>query len=238
MDPTRLTSLLTDALSSIVSIGTSFFFLITILLFMSFDANRYPALLATARNTHPRMIDSLAAFAHGTRVYLVVSTIFGLIVAVIDGIALYLLDVPAPAAWAVLAFVTNYVPNIGFVIGLIPPAALALLDGGPSKMLAVIAAYSVINFIIQSVIQPKFVGDAVGLTGTITIVSLVFWAVVLGPLGALLAIPLSLLVRAVLVDSDERADWIRPLLSGYPTPDPPVPATDSTEANTAETPRE
>jgi predicted PurR-regulated permease PerM len=114
----------------------------------------------------------------------------------------------------VLAFVTNYIPNIGFVIGLIPPALLALLDGGWSEMLLVIAAYSIINFIIQSLIQPKFVADAVGISPTLTIISLFFWAYVLGALGALLAIPLSLLMKALLVDSDRGAAWLRPLIGG------------------------
>ena len=56
-------------------------------------------------------------------------------------------------------------------------------------MLAVIALYSVINVVIQSIIQPKFQADALGLTTTLTFLSLVFWAWVLGPLGALLALP-------------------------------------------------
>jgi predicted PurR-regulated permease PerM len=83
-------------------------------------------------------------------------------------------------------------------------------------MVAVIVAYCVINFILQSVIQPKFVGDAVGLSTSITFLSLVFWAFVLGPLGALLAVPLTLLVKAVLVDADPRNAWLAPLLSSKP----------------------
>jgi len=124
------------------------------------------------------------------------------------------LGIPVPILWGLLAFITNYIPNVGFVIGLVPPAILALLEGGPVLMLVVIAAYSVINFVIQSVIQPKFVGDAVGLSATITFLSLVFWAWVLGPLGALLAIPLSLLAKALLIDIDPSTTWVRPLLSG------------------------
>jgi AI-2 transport protein TqsA len=105
---------------------------------------------------------------------------------------LWVLAIPAAITWGLLAFITNYIPNIGFVIGLIPPAILALLEGGPARMLLVIALYCVVNFVIQSVIQPKFVGDSVGLSGTVTMFSLVFWATVLGALGALLAIPLTL----------------------------------------------
>ena len=110
-----------------------------------------------------------------------VSAGFGFIVAVIDGLALQLMGVPGAFVWAVLAFVTNFIPNIGFIIGVIPPALIALLEGGPGLMIAVIATYSVINFLIQSVIQPRVVGDAVGLTALLTFISLVFWTWVIGP---------------------------------------------------------
>ena len=100
----------------------------------------------------------MTSFAHGTRSYLGVSAVFGLIVAVIDTALLWALGVPAAFVWGVLAFVTNFIPNIGFVIGLVPPALIALLEGGPGLMLAVIVIYSLVNVVIQSVIQPRFVG--------------------------------------------------------------------------------
>jgi len=124
------------------------------------------------------------------------------------------LGIPAALTWGLLSFVTNFVPNIGFLVGLVPPALLALLDGGVSKMLIVIAAYVLINFVVQSLIQPKVVGDALGLTATISFLSLIFWAFVLGPLGAILALPMTLLVKAIFVDADPANAWIQPLLSG------------------------
>ena len=81
-------------------------------------------------------------------------------------------------------------------------------------MLAVVVVYSAINVVIQSVIQPKVVGDAVGLSPSITFLSLAFWAFTLGAVGALMAVPLSLLAKALLVDADPRAAWITPLLAG------------------------
>ena len=84
---------------------------------------------------------------------------FGLIVAVIDTAVLWAMGIPAAVLWGLLAFVTNYIPNIGFIIGLVPVAVLALLEGGVGLMLAVIAVYSVINLVIQSIIQPRVVGD-------------------------------------------------------------------------------
>ena len=77
------------------------------------------------------MVEALTAFSTGTRTYFVVSTIFGFIVAVLDTIALGFLGIPVPLLWGLLAFITNYIPNIGFVIGLLPPAILGLLEGGP-----------------------------------------------------------------------------------------------------------
>jgi predicted PurR-regulated permease PerM len=115
-----------------------------------------------------------------------------------------------------LAFITNYIPNVGFVVGLVPPAILALLEGGPWLMLLVIAVYSVLNFLIQSVIQPKYVGESVGLSGSLTFLSLVFWGWTLGALGALLAVPLSLLAKSMLVDADPESRWLSNLLSGGP----------------------
>jgi predicted PurR-regulated permease PerM len=143
-----------------------------------------------------------------------VSAGFGFIVAVLDGVALAIMGVPGAFVWAVLAFVTNFIPNIGFIIGVIPPAIIALLDGGPGLMIAVIVTYSVINFLIQSVIQPRIVGDAVGLTPTFTFMSLVFWTWLIGPLGALLAVPLTLLARALLIEANPRLRWALPLRKG------------------------
>jgi hypothetical protein len=74
----------------------------------------------------------------------------------------------------------------------------------------VIIVYGVINGGVQSIIQPKAVGSAVSLNQTITFFSVLFWAVVIGPIGAILAIPLTLLARTFLVDSDPDAAWVRP----------------------------
>ena len=118
--------------------------------------------------------------------------------------------------WAMLAFITNFIPNIGFVIGLVPPALLALLTGGWPLALAVVVVYCVLNLVIQSLIQPRFIGNSVGLSATVTFVALLFWAWVLGPLGALLAIPVTLLVKALLVDSIPAPGGLTPSCAAPP----------------------
>jgi AI-2 transport protein TqsA len=157
-----------------------------------------------------------------TRRYIVVSTIFGLIVAVLDTIALMWLGVPVAVLWGLLSFITNYIPNIGFVIGVVPPAVIGLLEGGPRLMISVLVAYSLLNVVIQSIIQPKIVGDVVGLSATLTMISLVFWAYTLGAVGALLAVPLTLFAKALLVDADPGSRWLRPLLSGQQATSAPM----------------
>lgn len=223
----QLGSFVGALLAELMGLVSNLFFILALVLFMTMDGGSFPRQLERARRARPALVDAVSDFARGTRRYLAVSTVFGLIVAVFDTIALALLGVPAPFLWGLLAFITNYIPNIGFVIGLIPPAILALLEGGPGLMLAVIAIYCVLNVIIQSVIQPKVVGDAVGLSTTLSFISLVFWAWVIGPLGALLAIPLTLFAKALLVDVDPATRWMRPLISNKDDPaespaDPPA----------------
>ena len=217
LDGSQVLGVATEIFGAVLGLVSNLFFILTVALFMGFDTAATQRVFDQVRTARPQLVDALASFARGTRTYMGVSAGFGCIVAVIDGVVLYLLGVPGAFVWAVLAFVTNFIPNIGFVIGVIPPALIALLEGGPGLMLTVIALYCVINLVIQSVIQPRYVGDAVGLTPTITMLSLVFWAWVLGPLGALLAVPLSILMRALLIEADPDARWALAIVSGRPT---------------------
>jgi len=220
LDVGKLVGALESALSGLLGIFSSLFFILALLLFMAVDGMTIGTKLDVIAAQRPEIAYAIESFAVGTRKYLVVSTVFGLIVAVLDGGALWLMGVPLPVLWGLLSFITNYIPNIGFVIGLVPPALLALLDSGPALMIWVIVLYSVINFVIQSIIQPKFVGDAVGLSVTVTFVSLVFWTWVIGALGALLAVPLTLLVKALLLDIDPTTRWMNTLISDKAPTDP------------------
>ena len=193
-----------------ISGGLSLILLIVALvIFLAFDASSMPERLAVIGETRPHIAEGLINFAGRVRKYWIVTTLFGLIVAVIIGVPLYI-------TWGVLAFVTNYIPNIGFILGLIPPALIALLDGGVGSAIAVIAVYTAINVIVQTIIQPRFTGDAVGISATVAFASLIFWAYVLGPLGALLAIPATLFMKSVLLDNSVPASWVNALVTSSP----------------------
>ena len=217
-DVGKLADIVGGVLGGLVGVLSDLFFIVTLLLFLAVDGAWFPRRLGETASERGPLVSALSSFAAGTRSYLVVSTVFGLIVAVIDTGVLWVMGIPAPLLWGLLAFITNYIPNIGFIIGLIPVAVLGLLEGGVGLMLGVIAVYCLVNVVIQSVIQPKVVGDAVGLSATLTFLSLVFWAWVLGAVGALLAIPLSLLVKALLVDIDPSFRWLNPLIGDTTRP--------------------
>ncbi|WP_431309466.1 AI-2E family transporter [Gordonia sesuvii] len=222
IDPGKALSYVSAVLESTLSVASALILVLTLLLFMAADALSFDRRISVLNGMRPDIAAAFRSFAQGTRSYLLVSTIFGLIVAVFDSVALWIIGIPLPILWGLLSFITNYIPNVGFVIGLVPPALLALLDGGWGQMLVVIAVYSVINVVIQSVIQPKFVGDAVGLSTTLTFLSLVFWAWVIGPLGAILAVPLTLMSKALLIDIDPSTRWADVLLSSSaPSEDKP-----------------
>jgi predicted PurR-regulated permease PerM len=213
----KVAELAATILAGVAATFSNLLFLLFVIAFMALDAAGFASRVARARRQHPE-VGALDTFVTGSRRYLAVATVFGLIVAAVDVGFLWLAGVPLALLWGLLAFITNYIPNVGFVIGLIPPALLALLEGGPQLMILVIVVYSVINFVIQSIIQPKFVSDAVNISLTVTFLSLVFWTFVIGPIGAILAVPLTLLVKSLLFDVDPITRWMSSLLEGGPAP--------------------
>jgi predicted PurR-regulated permease PerM len=212
----QVVGLATGLLASLTDAASTLILLLSALVFMAIESSGFARRVTMIAAERPHLPVAFALFARGTRSYLLVSTVFGAIVAVGDTIALVWLAVPAAPLWGLLAFLTNYVPNIGFVLGVVPPALLGLLAGGWGDLIAIVIVYSVLNFVVQTLIQPRFVGDSVGLSMTVTFIALLFWGWVLGALGALLAIPLTLLVKAMLVDVDPRGHWLDALLREEP----------------------
>lgn len=205
-------------LGQLAGVTSAVLLILSVLLFMAIDSTSMPERMQSVARTRPHIVLALTQFGRGTRRFLGVSTVFGLIVAVLDVAVLWALNVPLALLFGLVSLIANYVPNIGFLLALIPPALLALLEGGPGLMISVIVSFLVINTVLQTIIQPRFVGDAVGLSVTITFLALVFWGWVIGPLGALLAIPLTLLVKALLIDANPNTRWLNALVSDQTGP--------------------
>jgi AI-2 transport protein TqsA len=213
IDPSSVIGVAQTLLTGIGGATTLTLLLLLGLVFLAMDGQKLPARVATIADERADVVNALSDFAHHVRRYWAVSTVFGLLLAFLDVVTLLVLDVPLAFTFGLLAFIANYVPNIGFLLALVPPAVLAYLDGGTTTFLAVVVAYIAINVVTQSLLLPKFAGDAVGLNTTVTFLSLAFWAVVMGPLGLLLAVPLTLFVKAIFVDRVPRARWLNAFLS-------------------------
>ncbi len=216
ISPSNVLGVVRGLVSNLSSAGSLILVVLVILVFMVMDLPSMAERMKLTNRLHPAFTGNLETFVAGIRRYWLVTTIFGVIVAVLDGLALVVLGVSLPIVWAVLSLITNYIPNIGFVIGLIPPALLALVEQGPVTALLVVLIYSVLNFILQSIVQPKFTGDAVGITPTVSFISLLLWAAVFGPLGALIALPFTLMIKAMLIDNDPKTRWINAMIAANP----------------------
>ncbi|RXF85641.1 AI-2E family transporter [Curtobacterium flaccumfaciens pv. flaccumfaciens] len=222
LDPGKVVGAVSGVVGSVFSLGVGLLVVLALIVFMTLDAGYGRLIADRVRPGRPQLVDALASFTASVRKYMVVTAVLGAAVAALDALALVVLQVPGAALWGLLAFITGFIPNIGYWIGIIPPVVLALLANGWGSAVAVIIIYAVINGVIQSGLQPHIVGSAVSLNQTIAFLSVVFWSAVLGPLGAVLAIPLTLLVRALLVDANPDARWIRPALGDVAGLSPPT----------------
>jgi AI-2 transport protein TqsA len=212
IDPSKIAGLVTDTLGNVVGITGALVIVLTMMILMAADAVYAHTVLGQLSEHKPDLVVALGRYAHDVRRYMVVTTVLGIAQGALNAIALYILQVPAALLWGLLAFLCSFIPNIGYFFALIPPLFFGFLVGGWPTAIAVVVIYGIINAVVQSVVQPRVVGQAVSLSQTITFFSVLFWALIIGPVGAILAIPLTLLAKAVLIDADPGAQWWRPAL--------------------------
>ncbi|MGP4032755.1 AI-2E family transporter [Pseudarthrobacter sp. 1C304] len=209
--PGRLISFLAGLLGNITSLIGSLVVILTMLILMAVDGSRMPAVLTHLNYHRPHLVTAYNDFGRNVRRYMVATTVLGVAQGLFNWILLVILQVPGALLWGLLSFICSFIPNIGYFIAIVPPLFFGFLTGGWPTVLAIIVIYGGINTIIQSIIQPRYVGNAVALSETITFASVLFWAVLLGPAGAILAVPLTLLTRTILLDSNPDVAWWRPL---------------------------
>lgn len=188
------------------------FFLVLLMAFMMLEAVRYPQKLRDALATSSTGVEQFNRFSEHIREYVVINSIFGLIAATINTALLLMLGIDYAILWGVLSFLLSFVPNIGFAIALVPPALLGLVEFGFARAGMVVAGYTLINFLVDNVFKPRFVGETLDLSALVVVLSLLFWGWLLGPIGALIAIPLSIAAK-FLFEGFEESRWIAHLMS-------------------------
>ena len=154
----------------------------------------------------------LESFTRDMRSFVQATTILGLVNGVAVGVYLWLLGVHFAALWAVFAFFMTFIPTLGLFIAVLPPALLALIDSGWKTALLVLVGFVVIWAVTGTLRSGRFVGARLNLSPLVILLSIILWGWVLGIMGGLLAVPMTLLVRRLLVEAYDESRWITDLL--------------------------
>jgi len=158
-----------------------------------------------------------ARVARDVRQYLVITALTGLGFAVVVYVLMLAVGTDLALVWAVLAFIMNYVPNVGIILSVVPPVILTLLELGWQRALVVLTGFLVVNFVVDNLLKPRFMQSGLDVPPLVGLLSLVVWAYLLGPTGAILALPLTIAVRRVLQESDVEVPGLGAEASASPT---------------------
>ncbi|TQM44888.1 AI-2E family transporter [Pseudonocardia cypriaca] len=205
IDPRNIVATVAGALGGVAALTGALVIVLTMMILMAADSAYARVIFGQLREVNPDFIAAITQYTSNVRRYMVVTTLLGIVQGTLNTIALAFLGVPSALLWGMLSFLCSFIPNVGYFIALIPPLFFGFLVGGWSTAVVVLVVYAVINAVVQSIVQPRVVGQAVSLSQTVTLFSVLFWAVIMGPIGAILAVPLTLLAKAVLMDADPRA---------------------------------
>lgn len=198
------------------------------LLFLLAEATEFEAKLARAFGDRREVIAGAAAVTRNIQRYLLIKTATSTMVGVLAGVTVWLADVDFPLMWGMLAFFLHYIPVVGALVAGVPPVLLALALLGPGRATLVALAFLAINFVVGNLIEPLLMGRPLGLSPLAVLISLAFWGWVWGPIGMVLSVPLTLVIKNLL-DGSGQLKWLAVLLG----PAPAAPALEGTPAEAA-----
>ena len=214
-DPAAAMGLISSILKGFGNVLTNSFLIILTVVFLLMEAagvtQKIILMREQAKEEESDEEDFSQVFVDKLREYMSMKTIISMITGIIIWLAMWLIGLDFPVLWGVLAFMLNFVPNIGSIIAAVPAVMLALVQLGFSSALLVMAVYVATNVLIGSVIEPRYMGKGLGLSTLVVFVSLVFWGWVLGSVGMLLSVPLTITVKLAL-DCKPETKWLGHLL--------------------------
>ncbi len=198
IDPNAVMTLVTSLLTQLSNAMSSIFLLLLTVVFMLLEV---PQLSAKLQQLMSRPVEGMGAIQRAidsVSHYLVLKTAISLITGLVVWGMLVLLDVRFAFMWGLLAFALNYIPNIGSVLAAIPPIHQVLVFGGLYEALVVLAGYLIVNLVFGNILEPRIMGRGLGLSTLVVFLSLIFWGWLLGPVGMLLSVPLTIIVKIAL----------------------------------------
>jgi AI-2 transport protein TqsA len=210
-DPGAIMRIVGKTLTRLGGVLTNAFFILLTVIFVLLEASSFPDKLRAILGPSNPTLSNFEKITNDVKGYMARKTLVSLATGICIAIWLAVLGVNYPLLWGLLAFFLNFVPNIGSIIAAIPAVLLAFIQLGVSSALLTALGFLAVNGVIGNVIEPRFMGRGLGLSTLVVFLSLVFWGWVLGPVGMLLSVPLTLTVKIAL-ESNEDTRWIAILL--------------------------
>ena len=223
-DPSAVMKFVGSLLSGLGNALTNVFLLLLIVIFVLFEAVALPHKWA-AMDSHAPATDAFKQFLETVHRYLVIKSFVSVATGVFITIWLTILGVDYPVLWGLIAFLFNFVPNIGSIIAAVPAVILATVQLGLDTAAYTALGYIIVNVVMGNVIEPRYMGKGVGLSTLVVFLSLVVWGWILGPVGMLLSVPLTMIVKLA-CEANPKTQWIAILLG--PDIDPEENIKDST----------
>ncbi len=221
-DPSRLMGLATDILSSLGGLLANTFLIILAVIFMLFEASGLNRKLHLAFDDPDMRLQQVDRFLESVNRYLAIKTLVSIATGIIVGVGLCIIGVDYFMLWGLVAFLFNYIPNIGSIIAAVPAVALAFLQFGVGGAAATAGLYLGTNMVMGNVVEPRLMGNSLGLSTLVVFLSLIFWGWLLGSVGMLLSVPLTMVVKIALESSTE-GRWLAVMLGGDVEPVEPEP---------------
>jgi predicted PurR-regulated permease PerM len=184
---------------------------------MLFEAASFPRRLHIALADPEMKMSQIDRFIRSVNSYLAIKTVVSVFTGLFVGVWLYVLGVDHFELWAVFAFLFNYIPNIGSIIAAIPAVLMAFVQFGVGEAGLAALGFLLVNTVMGNVIEPRFMGRGLGLSTLVVFLSLIFWGWLLGSVGMLLSVPLTMIVKIAL-ESREETRWFAILLSSDDEP--------------------
>jgi AI-2 transport protein TqsA len=191
------------------------FLVVLISVFLLLEATIIPGKLRRALGPGGEEHLWLATVMTDVQHYLVLKTLVSAGTGLMIGVAAWVIGVDFALLWGLLAFLLNFIPNVGSIIAAVPAVLVALLQLGVGPAMALAAVYLTVNMVVGNLLEPSLMGRRLGLSPLVVILSLVFWGWVWGAIGMFLAVPLAMVARIVL-DHTSDYRWVAVLMGGEP----------------------
>jgi len=211
INPAAVMRLTANLLTGLGSLLSDLVLILLTVTFILLEVSSFPIKLRAILGDPKQLFPQFTKFAIDMKRYMVIKTLINLLAGILIALWMYILGVQFPVLWGFLAFLLHYIPNIGAAIAAIPAMLMALVQLGMGSVLLVAVGYIIIGFIIGNVIEPRLMGRKLGLSTLVVFLSLIFWGSLLGLIGAILCIPLTMTLKFAF-ESSESTKWIAVLL--------------------------